>query len=532
MKTLPPPLRAMTRSALALALIAAAGCGGDNTMGPAPTDVNGYMGSLPVWTDFAPNLPTSNQPTGDTSDPTIFSIGSTEYSCTTTPYSLTETPDKVAIFNPDAEILWLGALLQGKGYRDGIGSLAELPIRQRGPLKIFIDLLTDQNAVTVENPDASSVSTAIGGLIAQAEAAGHRAGSNTFFDQKETYSLRQASLELGVSARYLGTTVESELSYQEELEQHTLTAYFIQRMFTTSMVLPQTPSDLFSPSLTRDDLQTQIDQGALGPDNLPTYISSIVWGRMLMVTMTSSHSFSEMEAALNASNDAIGSGSISVQDQQVLNESTLQVSTVGGNDQGVANLIRTGQLGSYFDADLALTEARPLSYTVRNVGDNSIATVSETTNYNLKQCTTGAATPTGARYKITLDKLEHVSNGCDGLISPDPELFYSFSLTTSSGTSVIASTSGPSAPTVSPGGSLTIASAPRYVDLYADGRGQMRITGNAWDYDSGSSNELVGSWDLSWGYGTSNGQRYYTRSGSGCTERLYLTITKDSDLYD
>jgi hypothetical protein len=516
-----------------VALLAALNGCGDDMSGPESSDVNGYVQSLPAWTDFAPNAPAANEATGDESDPVIFTVGPTEYTCTTTPYSLTQTPDKITVFNPDAEIMWLGALLQGKGHRDGLGSLAELPIRQRGPLRIFIDLLSEANGITVENPDAQSVASAIGGLIEQASLAGHLAGSNTSFDMKQTHSLRQASLELGVSARYMGTTVESELSYQEELEENTLTAYFVQRMFTTSMVLPQTPGAMFSDSFTRGDLQTQIDAKAIGPDNLPTYISSVVWGRMLMVTMTSTHSFQEMEAALTATNDAIGSGSISAQDQQVLDESTFKISTVGGNDEGVENLIRTGQLGSYFDADLALTQARPLSYTVRNLGDNSIATVSETTNYNLKQCSTGQATATGARYKLTLDKIVHIDNGCDGVFDPDPEIFYSFSLTTSTGTSVIASSNGSTAPSVSEGGTVNISSAPRYVNLYKDGRtGNMRITGNAWDYDSGSSNELIGSWDLSYGYGTSNGQRYFTRSGSGCTVRLYLTITKDSDLFD
>jgi hypothetical protein len=519
------------------ALIAALNGCGDDMAGPGATDVDGYVRSLPAWTDFAPNDPPSNEVAGDESDPVIFTVGPTEYSCTTTPYSLTQTPDKITIFNPDSEIMWLGALLQGKGHRDGLGSLAELTIRQRGPLKIWVDLLTEDNAVTVENPDAQSVSSAIGGLIAQATAVGHLAGSNTSFDMKRTHSVRQASLELGVSARYLGTTVESELSYQEELEENTLTAYFVQRMFTTNMVLPQTPGAMFSDAFTRDDLQQQIDAHALGPDNLPTYISSIVWGRMLMVTMTSSHSFQEMEAALTATNAAIGGGTISVQEQQVIDESTFKISTVGGNDQGVENLIRTGQLGTYFDADLALTQARPLSYTVRNLGDNSIATVSETTNYNLKQCTTGPATATGARYKVTIDKIVHVSNGCDGVFSPDPEIFYSISITDHTGTRVMASTPGNSStPTVSPGGSLPASPGPNnpsFVNLYKDGRtGTMTVSGNAWDYDSGSSNELIGSWSLPYAYGVSTGQRYYTRSGNGCSVRLFLTITKDSDLFD
>jgi hypothetical protein len=71
------------------------------------------------------------------------------------------------------------------------------------------------------------------------------------------------------------------------------------------------------------------------------------------------------------------------------------------------------------------------------------------------------------------------------------------------------------------------------VYLYTDGRtGSLTVTGNAWDYDSGSSNELIGSWNKTYGYGTSTGQKSYTSSGNGCTVKLYLTVTKDGDLFD
>ncbi len=499
---------------------------------PRPADVGGYMAGLPSWSSFAPELSAEDVPTGDPSDPDVFTVGAVEYTCTTTPYSITRTPDRIAVFNPDSEILWLGGLLQGKGHRDGLGSLAELPIRQRAPVTVFIDLLSENVTRTVENPDPSSVAAAIGELVAQAAASGHKAGSTTFFDQKETYNLRQASLELGISARYLGTTVTSKLSYEESREERTLTAYFVQRMFTSSMVLPQTPGAVFSEAFTQERLDEQVLLGRMGEDNLPTFVSNIVWGRMLMVTMTSTHSVEDMKAALNASNDAIGSGSVASEHLQVLQESEIRVSAVGGSDEGVANLIRSGQLRDYFDpeTELSLTQARPLSYTVRNLADNSIAVVSETTEYNLRECATADATPTGASYKLTLDRLSLIADGCDGAFSPSPEVYYSFSLHTDAGTRTIISRPSNAAVSISEGGSHTLPFNENVVDLYAGGS-SMRITGSAWDHDSNSVDERIGSWDLSYGYGTSNGQRYFTRSENGCSIRLYLTITKEGDLY-
>ncbi len=164
--------------------------------------------------------------------------GSVEYDCQVSQYSVTETPREITVFSPDADIMWPGSLLQGDKYAGGLGSLGELPIRQRAPLKVFIDLLTEDVTRTVVNPDAASVAVAVGGLIQDASDAGHQAGSSIFFDQTTTHSLQQASLDLGISVNYLGTQVQSSLSYEQSLEEHTLTAYFTQKMFTVSVVKP------------------------------------------------------------------------------------------------------------------------------------------------------------------------------------------------------------------------------------------------------------------------------------------------------
>ena len=63
-------------------------------------------------------------------------------------------------------------------------------------------------------------------------------------------------------------------------------------------------------------------------------------------------------------------GSVDASHLQVLNSSRIELSAVGGDDQGVVDLIRSGQLSEYFKADAALTTAKPLSYTVRNLADN------------------------------------------------------------------------------------------------------------------------------------------------------------------
>ena len=518
--------------ALILVFTLCSGCSTDDpSTPPTAADVDGYLSALPTWSEFSPPLESVNDMVDQPVDSTEVHDGLV-YNCTTTNYSITETPAEITIFSPDSEIMWLGSLLQGSGYSQGLGSLGELPVRQRAPLTIFIDLLTEDVTRTVVNPDPSSVASAVGDLIQLATDSGHVAGSSITFDQETTYSLEQAALDLGISVNYLGTQVQSSLSYDSVVTENTLTAYFTQKMFTVSMVLPQTPSAVFSSDFTEARLNEQVQLGRLGPDNPPTFISNIVYGRMLMLTMTSSHSVEDMRAALSATRDGIGSGSVSGEHLTVLDESRINISTVGGVDEGVESLITSGNLRDYFDSEDPLTSARPLSYTVRNLADNSIATVSETTNYAIHSCAPEDLPITGARYSLTVDKLRVIEVGCDGIFNPAPEVYYNFVLHRDSGNTTVANRSASQRVTVEEGGEIQINSNEHHTSLYADGRGTMRLSGTAWDYDGASNDEIIGTWNLDYSYGISNGQRYYTRSSGGCTIRLYVTINKIEDLTD
>jgi hypothetical protein len=359
-------------------------------------DYNAYSASLPGWPQYAPEKPDEDKATGNKTPLPDDIVDNVKYACTTTPYSLTRTPEQIVTYDPDSSVLWVGSMLQGKGYKDGIGSLKELPIRQRAPLTLSIDLLTENNTVTVQDPTVASVQQAIGKLIEAATKAGGKSGSKISFNQLTTNELGEASLKLGLSYKWLSGGVKSNLSFQRKSNETTITAHFIQNMFTISMVLPQTPEDMFSEGFTKDVLDRQIGLGNLGPDNIPTYIANITYGRILTFTFTSTAKETDIRAALDAS---YGSGSIGLTAAQkkILSEAKIGVATIGGDASDALAVIRSGDLKEYFKTDAPLTTAKPISYTVRNLGDNSIAKVSETTEYNIKECT---AVASGSNYEI------------------------------------------------------------------------------------------------------------------------------------
>lgn len=410
-------------------LSAALGCEGDKSTEPEaaapPADVDGYVENLPAWEEFSPRLPDTDEPVGD---PLVEEVEGEDglYDCTTTPYSLTRTPEAIVTLNPDSEILWPGVLLQGDGHLRGIGSLAELPIRERAPLTVSVDLLTAENNRTVANPTLATVNQAVGELIEIAHNAGHQAGSRIYFDQVTTHSVDEAALRMGFSASYYDVGIKANLAASISAESRTVTASFTQQMFTVSTVLPSSPGDMFSDAFTEARLQREIQLGRMGPDNLPVFVSNVVYGRMLVFSLTSNRSETEIQSALSAIyNGGEFSAELSAEARALLEQAEINVVAVGGDAASAEALIRTGNLGAYFEEDAPLTSARPISYTIRNLADNTIATVSETTDYSLQTCIPEDVEATGAVYEIDVFQVAYLERkwfcapNCDAMSGYD-----------------------------------------------------------------------------------------------------------------
>jgi hypothetical protein len=103
-------------------------CGsGDDAPPPPPPDqsVGNYLQALPSWEQFSPAAPDEapdpkpgttpeKTPSASTSCCPDGVIESQQYACLTTEFSMKSTPEKIVMFSPDRELLWPGALIQGK----------------------------------------------------------------------------------------------------------------------------------------------------------------------------------------------------------------------------------------------------------------------------------------------------------------------------------------------------------------------------------------------------------------------------------
>jgi hypothetical protein len=389
-----------------LVLILLLACSSDDKVSGPPNnppageaDMDQYVGSLGSWAAFAPPLAASDVPQ-DAPAITDETVNNVTYTCSETPYSLTDTPREIVMYEPNASIMWVGNLLQGKSYKNGTGSFQELSIRQRAPLKISIDLLTGDNFAIVENPTLTSVQAAIGGLIQRATDAGHVSGSSINYTSFRMNSATEVALRMGMSASLIGQGVPVELDVKSQVgfnaSVSAVMAHFVQKMFTISIELPQSAADMFSNDLTQTVLDQQVAAGNIGPDNLPVYIASITYGRTLDYSLMSGEAEVVQHAAVEASLLGVKgapSGYLETDVKHALSASSIKATAIGGNGASIVNLIRTEKLSEYFTEDAPLTSARPISYQLNFLGDNSIAKVAETQKYSQRVCNQKPASP-------------------------------------------------------------------------------------------------------------------------------------------
>jgi len=362
-------------------------CSGDEDTPAGPVnnaaDVNSYLMELPSWDQFANVADTADVPVGE-----ALADMTDQVLCTTEHRSITQNPEELVTFGSAPDVLYLGSLIQGDTYLGGLGSMEELPIRQRAPLTVALKLFSGTDITrTVEDPDAASVQAALNDMVSEASV-GHTSGSRIFYDYKESYSSTQAALSLRLSFKYMGSSGRTALDFESSKELTTVTAYFKQIMFEAYIVRPQTPGEFFTDEFTKERLDQQIALGNIGPDNLPVYVARIQYGRVLLYSMTHSASRTMLESAVEGSYRGLAevNAEIRAEVESILQNAQIKVATIGGSGSAVLGMIRSGDLKDYFTQDDPLTTAEPLAYALYNLADGSLAMVSETTEYDVREC--------------------------------------------------------------------------------------------------------------------------------------------------
>ncbi len=336
--------------------------------------------------------------------------------CTTTPYNLQTNFSEVAILRPTNGVVFPGALVKAdSSLLDGVPVALGIP---QGPVTLSVDLpgMGDAGVLRVENPTNSSVQAAVDGALGwwnnNAYIDGYVNASNSSYQYKTAYSSEQAALDVGLNVAWATGDFAGRLSIDTESERRTTMATFKQAFYTVSVDTPSSPGAMISPTV-----ETDRAIAALTPANAPAYVASVVYGRILMVRMESSRNVLavDAEAALNYAAGAKVEGKVNAEYEKILEESTLEVITLGGNAAVQSKLIDPSTLPEVIQGDNAIYSTSnpgvPIAYSVHNLNDNSLAKLGYTTDYTATECSTDQV---GSTVKVTLVRFQAVRD-CDGV---------------------------------------------------------------------------------------------------------------------
>lgn len=304
------------------------------------------------------------------------------WTCTVRRVSSEQYPDDYATFNPNAEVIYPGSMLQGATLVD---ATPEPVLVNRAGGTLVINLVNGSSGVYqhVDQVKQSTVVQAINDILGVNDKIG---AARFTYASSEVQSREQLAASLGVNVSTLSASFKTSLAFSADREYNRFLVRLNQSFYTVSFDLPLGLEDLFAPSVTAGDLEPYV-----GPGNPATYISSVTYGRTFYLLIESTATADEMRASIKASySGLVASGQVEAGATYVneLENVNIKVFALGGDQSLAAATFRGGEaeLGEFLTDGADILTGVPLSYVVRNVVDNRIVNVKVATEYDVKTC--------------------------------------------------------------------------------------------------------------------------------------------------
>ncbi len=384
-------------------------------------DGDAYVSALPDW-----EVPdTTTVPPIDLPPETFVAPNDsgTRFVCTVREVDLKRNFTDLTAVGANGGVLWPGALVQGRTVQDG--TFSSIPVA-RTPITISIDLGVENATRRIENPTSATVQQAIAELQREADS---RLGpievvpARLNFQSEEAYSLDQLLLAMGTSGKLsaplkeVGIPATATVGYSVDVESglafrvHTIVVKLFQPMYTISFAdeEKQTPGDYFAPWVTTEDFQDLESRGMIGAFNLPTYVKSVTYGRLMFFTMSNTEFAFAYElkaatyAALKESITGIGAEGereLQIRYDRLRRNSEINMVAFGGSQEDALAAVREGDFKLFFKPTPAAL-AVPLSYRINNLKDGSVAVVGDATKYKIRECQAGSK----LRFQVRLDSI-------------------------------------------------------------------------------------------------------------------------------
>lgn len=311
--------------------------------------------------------------------------GTTEFECFTQTFKGAPGFSELFTLDPTTDVIYPGSMLKGETIPTG--EYARIN-KDRAPITMSISLnnVKGKTSVTVNNPNLLSEVRAGVNELLNLEVKG-ATPAQLEFDKSQVYSEQQLSIALGANYRDKTKDISGSFDFNTTTVKKKYVLKFIQKYFTIDLDSPgQVPSDLFT------DLPSIESLGSTSP----VYVSAVTYGRMVLYTVESDYSITEVETAFNAAIEAGEKGgdfNLDVDSKNVLEESNIKALIIGGNGASAAQTIG-GNLEKIYDYIAAggnyspeESPGSPLSYKLSYVKEGfPAANVVLATEYQSRNC--------------------------------------------------------------------------------------------------------------------------------------------------
>ncbi len=311
--------------------------------------------------------------------------------CRKVEHRLSGNIDDVVILDPLQGVVWPGALVK---VDEDLVRGTPTPIRcRRAPVWLSIDLpgIGGRGVFEVQDPGQGTVQAAVDSALDYWNDNQYREGyvskSRSKYTATFVYSAQQLAASLGISYKSLQGSVATQFQTTSSRESTVGMVLFKQVFYTVSFDPPSHPGAVFHPTVTLDEVRN-----AASADEPPAYVSSVDYGRILMLRLeTSTETLrAEMEAAMRYLSVGVRtSGSL----EKTLSKSKMTLITIGGNAEVNARAVdatRIEDLNEIIKGRNALYSKRnpgqPIAYTIRFLKDARLAKIGYSTDYTELSC--------------------------------------------------------------------------------------------------------------------------------------------------
>ena len=289
----------------------------------------------------------------------------------------------MATINGNLTGVYPGAIVHADSHLvDGCPNLVAGSKLKRKPLRVSLDIFGNtQDPIVIENPDQAEVMKAINQMVQNWCKGGHTAAAQISYKTVSVYDEKQLDVEMGVKG--VGEKFKVDFKATSEGKKREMLVLFNQ-IYYTARVEPQTAAALYDDSVGIEDLKA----GSVDENNpLAALVTSMDFGRQIVVKLSSSNTTENVEAAWKASISGVGFSNTDKY-KHIMENTSYSVFVIGGKTKTAAELIisdgNLAAINKIIADDMNFTSesaAFPLSYSTNFIDDASKAVISRSTEY-------------------------------------------------------------------------------------------------------------------------------------------------------